>query len=71
MDSPDFNHLATVYLGCLVEVILLYIEVHGKLVILQLIGIMVIKSKETRVVTYTCRYSSELLILIHPDTIEL
>jgi len=29
-----------------------------KLVILQSIGIIVIKSKETRVVTYTCRYSS-------------
>jgi len=28
-----------------------------KLVILQSIGIIVMKSKETRVVTYTCRYS--------------
>jgi len=33
-----------------------------KLVILQSIGIIVIKSKETRVVTYTCRYSSGHLI---------
>ena len=29
-----------------------------KLVILQPIGIIVIKSKKTRVITYTCRYSS-------------
>jgi len=29
-----------------------------KLVILQSIGIMVIKSKETRMIIYTCRYSS-------------
>ena len=29
-----------------------------KLVILQSIGIIAIKSKETMVVTYTCRYSS-------------
>jgi len=29
-----------------------------KLVILQSIGIIVIKSKETRMITYTCRYSS-------------
>jgi len=28
------------------------------LVILQSIGIIVIKSKETRVITYSCRYSS-------------
>jgi len=35
-----------------------------KLVILQAIGIIVIKSKETRVVTYTCRYSSGYLIPI-------
>ena len=34
------------------------------LVILQSIGIMVIKSKETRVITYTCRYSSGHLIPI-------
>ena len=33
-----------------------------KLVILQSIGIIVIKSKETRVITYTCRYSSGPLI---------
>jgi len=33
-----------------------------KLLILQAIGIIVIKSKETRVVTYTCRYSSGHLI---------
>ena len=42
-----------------------------KFVILQSIGIIVIKSKETRVVTYTCVYSSGHLILIHPDMIEL
>jgi len=30
--------------------------------ILQSIGIVIIKSKRTRVVAYTCRYSSELLI---------
>ena len=35
-----------------------------KLVISQSIGIMVIKSKETRVITYTCRYSSGHLIPI-------
>jgi len=29
-----------------------------KFVILQAIGIIYIKSKETRVVVYTCRYSS-------------
>ena len=34
------------------------------LVILQSIGIIVIKSKETRVVIYTCRYSSGHLIPI-------
>ena len=33
-----------------------------KLVILQSIGIIVIKSKETRVITYICRYSSGHLI---------
>jgi len=33
-----------------------------KLVILQSIGIIVIKSKETRVITYICRYSSGNLI---------
>ena len=33
-----------------------------KLVILQSIGIIVIKSKETKVITYTCRYSSGNLI---------
>jgi len=33
-----------------------------KLVILQSIGIIVIKSKETSVITYTCRYSSGNLI---------
>ena len=33
------------------------------LVIFQSIGIIVIKSRETRVVTYTCRYSSGHLIL--------
>jgi len=35
-----------------------------KLVILQSIGIIVIKSKETGVVIYTCRYSSGHLIPI-------
>jgi len=35
-----------------------------KLVILQSIGIVVIKSKETRVITYTCRYSGGHLIPI-------
>ena len=30
-----------------------------KFVILQLIGIMAVKSKETRAAAYTCRYSSE------------
>ena len=29
-----------------------------KLIVLQSIGIIVIESNETRVVTYTCRYSS-------------
>jgi len=33
-----------------------------KFVILQSIGIIVIKSKETKVITYTCRYSSGHLI---------
>ena len=33
-----------------------------KLVILHSIGIIVIKRKETRVVTYTCRYSSGYLV---------
>ena len=33
-----------------------------KFVILQSIGIIVIKSKKTRVITYTCRYSSGNLI---------
>jgi len=33
-----------------------------KLVILQSIGIIVIKSKEARMITYTCRYSSGHLI---------
>ena len=37
----------------------------GKWVILQSIRIIVIKSKETRVVTYTCRYSSGYLIPAH------
>ena len=35
-----------------------------KLVILQSIGIIVIKSKETRVIAYTCRYSKGHLIPI-------
>jgi len=35
---------------------------------LQSKGIIVIKSKKTRVITYICRYSSAL---IHPDTTEL
>ena len=34
-------------------------SIKEKLVILQLIGIIAIKSKETREITYTCRYSSE------------
>ena len=39
-----------------------------KIVILQSIGIIIIKSKETRVVTYTCKYSSGHLIpIIHLD----
>ena len=38
-----------------------------KMVILQSIGIVVIKSKETRVITYTCTYSSGHLI---PQVIE-
>ena len=33
-----------------------------KLVMLQSVGIIVIKSKETRVITYTCRYFSGHLI---------
>ena len=33
-----------------------------KLVILQSIGIVVIKNKETKVITYTCTYSSGNLI---------
>ena len=37
-------------------------EYKEKLVILQSIGIIVIKSKETRMITYTCRYSSGHLI---------
>ena len=41
-----------------------------KLAILQSIGIIVIKSKETRVVTYTSSYSSEHS-LIYPDMTEL
>ena len=37
-----------------------------KLIILQSIGNIVAKSKETRVVTYNCRYSSGLIPLIVP-----
>ena len=33
-------------------------QAQGKLIILQPIGIIVLKSKETRAVTYACRYSS-------------
>ena len=33
-----------------------------KLVILQSIGIIVLRSRETRVITYTCRYSSGSII---------
>jgi len=40
----------------------LAIKCKEKLVILQAIGIIVMKSKETRVVAYTCRYSSGHLI---------
>jgi len=47
---------------------LLYYKYKEKLVISQSIGIIFIKSKETRVITYTCRYSSGHLI---PDTTEL
>ena len=39
-----------------------------KLIIVQSIGIIVIKSKETRMITYTLRYSSTHLT---PDTTEL
>jgi len=35
-----------------------------KLVILQSIGVIAIKSKKTRVITYTCKYSSGHLIPI-------
>ena len=41
---------------------IMYYKYKEKLVILQSIGIMVIKSKETRVVTYTGRHSSGHLI---------
>ena len=48
---------------------MVYTSVRKKLVILQSIRI---KSKETRVVTYTCKYSSEHLIsIIHPDMTEI
>jgi len=40
-----------------------------KFVILQLIRIIVIKSKETRVVTFTCRYSSGQLIPIFQSVV--
>ena len=43
-----------------------YRDYKKKLVILQAIGIIVIKSKEIRVVTYICRYSSGHLVqLVH------
>jgi len=42
-----------------------------KLVILQSIRIIIVKSKETRIVTYTCRYSSEHLIPIQSCQDEL
>jgi len=40
-----------------------------KFVILKAIGIMQIKSKETRVVVYTCRYSSasDIPLLVGPN----
>jgi len=41
------------------------------LLILQSMEIIVIKSKETGVVTYTCKYSSGHLISIHSDMTEL
>ena len=49
------------YLGeCIIRVTVLHVL--EKFVILQSIGIIVIKCKETRVITYTCRYSSGYLI---------
>ena len=39
-------------------------QVYGKISNSQSIGIIVIKSKETKVVTYSCRYSSGHLIAI-------
>jgi len=44
------------------DIILNLYKYKEKLVILQLIGIIVIKIKETRMITYTCRYSSVHLI---------
>jgi len=40
----------------------LFYKCKEKLVILQSIGIIVIKTKEARVINYTCRYSSGHLI---------
>ena len=60
MDFPPNN-----LLGARQEIIMVISQkskqtsIKEKLVILQLIGIIAIKSKETRVITYTCRYSSE------------
>ena len=49
-----------------------YYKYKEKLVILQSIGIIAIKSKETRVVTYTCKYfSGHLISIIHSDMTEL
>ena len=39
-------------------------QVYGKFVILQSLGIIAIKSSETRAVIYTCRYSSGLLLTL-------
>ena len=44
-------------------IIIQYNKCKEKLVILQSIGIIVIRSNETRVITYTCRYSSGHLSL--------
>ena len=51
------------YSNGICSIIYIYIyKYKEKLVILQLIEIIVLKSKETKVITYTCRYSSENLI---------
>ena len=54
------------YTICLIEAETLSFNIahkyKEKLLILQSIGIVVIKSKETRVIIYTCRYSNGSLI---------